>query len=90
MTKAEATAEGFLNVLKALPEKERDAVVVRIARDDDFGRDILDLATIADRRDEPSRPFREYLSEKRGNECVRRLHKTLCRKGNGRSTGRGL
>ena len=65
MTKAEAAAEGFLSVLKALPKTERDAVIVRIARDEDFGRDILDLATIADRRDEPSRPFREYLSEKR-------------------------
>lgn len=66
MTKAEAAAEGFVTVLKALPKTERDAVIVRIARDDDFARDILDLATIADRRDEPSRPFREYLSEKRG------------------------
>ena len=66
MTKAEVTAEGFLSVLKALPRTERDAVVARIARDADFGRDILDLATIADRRDEPARPFREYLSEKRG------------------------
>ncbi len=65
MTKTEATAEGFLSVLKALPKTERDAVIVRIARDDEFGRDILDLATIAERRDEPARPFREYLSEKR-------------------------
>lgn len=64
MTKAEATAEGFLNVLKALPRTERDAVIARLARDDEIGKDILDLATIADRRDEPSRPFREYLSEK--------------------------
>jgi len=66
MTKAEVTAEGFLSVLKALPRTERDAVIARIARDEDFGRDILDLATIADRREEPARPFREYLSEKRG------------------------
>ncbi len=66
MTKAEATAEGFLSVLKALPKTERDAVIVRIARDDDFGRDILDLATISDRRGEPARKFREYLSEKSG------------------------
>ncbi len=66
MTKTEATAEGFLNVLKALPRAERDAVILRIARDEDFGQDILDLATIEERREEPSRPFREYLSEKRG------------------------
>jgi hypothetical protein len=65
MTKAQqATADVFLTALKALPKRERDAVVVRIARDKAFARDILDLAVIADRRGERSRPFREYLSEK--------------------------
>jgi len=65
MTKAQvATADVFLTALKALPKAERDAVVVRIARDKAFARDILDLALIADRRKESSRPFREYLSDK--------------------------
>ena len=66
MTKTEATAEVFLTALKALPKAERDAVLVRIARDKEFARDLRDLALIADRRRENSRPFREYLSEKRG------------------------
>ena len=60
----QATADVFLTALKALPKAERDAVVVRIARDKAFARDILDLALIRDRRGEPSRPFRKYLSEK--------------------------
>ena len=60
----QATADVFLTALKALPKAERDAVVVRIARDRAFARDILDLALIADRRREPSRPFRKYLCEK--------------------------
>ena len=65
MTKTQrATADVFLTPLKALPKGERDAVVVRIARDKTFARDILDLALIADRRGEPSRPFRDYLSKK--------------------------
>ncbi len=65
MTRAQrATADVFLTALKALPKDERDAVVVRIARDKAFARDILDLALIADRRGERSRLFREYLSEK--------------------------
>ena len=65
MTKAQgATADVFLMTLKALPKRERDAVVVRIARDRTFARDILDLAMIAKRRTERSRSFREYLSEK--------------------------
>jgi hypothetical protein len=65
MTKTQrATADVFLTALKALPKSERDAVVVRIARDKTFARDILDLALIADRRGERSRPFRDYLDEK--------------------------
>lgn len=47
---------------KALPKQE--GVVVRIARDMAFTRDILDLAVIADRHRESSRTFRKYLSEK--------------------------
>jgi inorganic pyrophosphatase len=66
MTNAESTAEGFVAVLKALPKAERDAVVVRIARDKEFARDIVDLATIAERRKEPRRAFRKYLAEKQG------------------------
>ena len=66
MTNAQrATADVFLTALKALPKPERDAVIVGIARDKAFARDILDLAVIADRRGERSRPFREYLSERR-------------------------
>lgn len=66
MTKAQqATADVFMTALKALPKTERDAVVVRIARDKAFARDIRDLALIADRHGESSRLFREYLSEKR-------------------------
>jgi hypothetical protein len=65
MTKAQrATADVFLTALKALPKTDCDAVVVRIARDKAFARDIRDLAVIADRRRESSRPFRVYLSEK--------------------------
>jgi hypothetical protein len=63
-TTQQATAEVFLTALKALPKDQRDAVVVEIARDRALGRDLLDLALMEDRRREPSRPFREYLSEK--------------------------
>lgn len=59
MTKAETTAEGFVAVLKALPKSERDAVIVRIAQDKEFGRDLVDLAIVAERRDEPSRPLKK-------------------------------
>ena len=68
MTKAKAqaaTADVFLTALKALPKADRDAVLVRIARDRAFARDILDLALMTKRRSEPSRPFRDYLADRR-------------------------
>ncbi len=64
MTKSEATAEVFMTALRALPKPERDAVLVRIARDRVLARDLIDLALIEDRRKEPSRPLDEYLAEK--------------------------
>ena len=42
MTKSEATAEVFMTAFKALPKSERDAVLVRIARDKTLARDLLE------------------------------------------------
>ena len=63
MPSTEATADVFLTALKALPKADRDAVAVRIARDNALRRDLMDLALIAERRREPPRPFREYLAD---------------------------
>lgn len=65
MSEVEAAAEVFYTVLKALTKSERDAVLVRIAGDKTLSRDLMDLATIAQRRHEPSRPFRQYRSGRR-------------------------
>ena len=65
MSEVEATAEVFLTAFKALPKTERDAVIVRIAQDKSLARDLLDLATIAQRRREPSRPFAQYLADRK-------------------------
>jgi hypothetical protein len=61
----EAAAEGFVAVLKALPKVQRDAIVVRLARDREIMEDLLDLALIESRKDESFRPLREYLRERR-------------------------
>ena len=65
MTETQATAEVFYTALKALTKIERDAVLVRIAKDKSISRDLMDLATIAQRRNEPSRPFRKYLTARK-------------------------
>ena len=53
-----------MTALRALPKKEREAVLARIANEPDMREDLIDLALVAKRRREPSRPFRRYLAEK--------------------------
>jgi hypothetical protein len=62
--KSKATAEVFFTAFKALPKEERDEVLVRIAGDRSLRLDLLDLAALAERQQEPSRPFNEYLSDR--------------------------
>ena len=64
MTPSRATAKVFLTAFRALPKKERQVVLSGIAEDDELREDLLDLALIAERRNEPSRPFRDYLAER--------------------------
>lgn len=64
--KAPATAKEILSALKSLPKAEREAVLVGIAGNRALRRDLIDLAIIAERQRESSRPLREYLAEKRG------------------------
>jgi hypothetical protein len=63
MTAKQATADIFLIALKALPKEERHAVLLHIAGDRSLRHELFDLAVIEERRDEPSRPFREYLAD---------------------------
>jgi hypothetical protein len=65
MTASRATAEVFLAAFRSLPKQQRQAVLCGIAEDDELREDLMDLALVAERRDEPSRPFAEYLAEKR-------------------------
>ena len=63
MTASQATAEIFVTAFRALPKKERQAVLALISDDEQLREDILDLAVLAQRRDEPSRPFHDFLAE---------------------------
>ncbi len=65
MTQIEATAEVFWTALKALPRKERQAVLRRVVRDEKLRRDLMDMALIESRRGEPARPLRAYLKDLR-------------------------
>jgi len=65
MGKTEAVAEVFLAAIRSLPKAERDRVLRGLVKDRNLRRDLMDLATIEERRQESSRPFREHLRDRR-------------------------
>jgi hypothetical protein len=65
MKTAESRAEVFLMALESLSKAERKAVIARLLEDEELRQDIFDLSIIQKRVNEPSRPFREYLAEKK-------------------------
>jgi hypothetical protein len=65
MTVSQATAEVFLTALRALPAEERQAILAHIVEDEEWQEDIQDLAVFSQRRNEPSRLFRDF-PEKHG------------------------
>lgn len=64
MNISEAKAEVFLLALQGLSKAEREAVLARLLADPWLREDLLDIVLIEQRRDEPSRPFRDYLAER--------------------------
>ena len=65
MKTVESRAEVYLMALQSLSRAEREAVIGRLLEDPQLREDILDLAAIQQRQGEPSRPFREYLAERK-------------------------
>ncbi len=64
MTTIDATSEVFMTAFRALPKKAREAVVDKMLRDREFREDLMDAATVEQRRKEPSRPLEDYLSDR--------------------------
>ena len=65
MKAVESRAEVYLMALQSLSKAEKETVIARLLEDTKLREDILDLVLIQQRQGEPSRPFREYLAEKR-------------------------
>ena len=59
------SAAEFIEGLKAMPEAEREEVFATLLKNAEWREDLLDLATIADRRHEPSRPLDDVLKDLR-------------------------
>jgi hypothetical protein len=71
MTVEQATAAVFLTAFKALPRREQEDILARIAHDRRFRRvleDISDRLAIEEERRKPSRPLRDYIAERERRE----------------------
>lgn len=65
MTATEAIAEVFWTAFRSLPKKEREAVIEKLLRDREFVEDLIDIAIIEQRKNEPSRTLDEYLADRK-------------------------
>ena len=66
MTVQQATAEVFLTAFKALPRREQEDILGRIARDRRLRRvlaDISDRVAIEEEHEKLSRPLRDHIAE---------------------------
>jgi len=59
------TAEDVIAALESLSKRDRDAVLAHLVDDARLRHDLMDLALIAERAGEPSRPLSDYLADKR-------------------------
>ena len=62
---AESRVEVDLMALQSLSKAEKETVIARLLEDTDLREDILDLVLIQQRQREPSRPFRDYLTDRK-------------------------
>ncbi len=65
MKAVESRAEVYVIALQSLSKSEKEAVIARLLEDPELREDIIDLAVIRQSQGEPSRPFREYLADKK-------------------------
>ena len=59
------TADTVYKTIRRLTPKQRGAVFARLLDDRRLREDLLDIATIEQRRHAPGRPLRAYLAERK-------------------------
>jgi len=64
----EAKAEVFWTAFKGLKKEERQSVIERLLKDTEFMEDLVDIAILEQRKQEPSRPLEDYLAERAKRE----------------------
>ncbi|PYL10306.1 MAG: hypothetical protein DME34_00850 [Verrucomicrobia bacterium] len=57
------SATEFIQQLQAMPPAERERVFARLVENQEWRDDLVDLMTIAERRNEPTRPIDEVFRD---------------------------
>jgi hypothetical protein len=57
------SATEFIQQLQAMPEAERERVFASLVENQEWRDDLVDLMTIAERRNEPTRPIDEVFRD---------------------------
>ncbi|HET54889.1 MAG TPA: hypothetical protein ENN33_06695 [Ignavibacteria bacterium] len=65
MTATNATAEIFWTAFRAMPKKQRNAIIDKLLTDNEFMEDLIDISIIKQRENEPSRSLDDYLAERK-------------------------
>ena len=63
MTMSGMTGEDVFKAFKSLPKAERDQVLSRIIENKRLREDLVDLAIVEERKNEPKRPFRDFVNQ---------------------------
>jgi len=58
-------AEVFIQAFKSLRKQDRDAFFEKLLEIKEYKEDMIDLAILESRKNEPRRPLREYLAKKK-------------------------
>jgi hypothetical protein len=59
----DATAEIFLTAFKAMPRKEQSAIIDKLLKEKEFTEDLIDIAILKKRENEPSTSLDEYIAK---------------------------
>lgn len=57
------SAAEFIRELEAMPQAEREEIFASLVDRQDWREDLTDLLTIAERRDEPTRPIDDVFTD---------------------------
>jgi hypothetical protein len=68
MTVGQAKAEVFWMAFRGLPKREKQSVIERLLKDKEFMEDLIDVAILKQRRQEPSRPLEDYLAKRKNRK----------------------